>query len=466
MKHLKTIGLLLLVFSPMVGESQTITELDGKLRINQLDTDNDADSLLVKLPDGTLGLREAGSINGASEAGNNIQSKLYFGRPTLPAYESTEQAKLTAPDAAAGDSFGVSVSISGEYAIVGTPLDDDGGANSGSAYVFVRSGSTWTQQAKLTASDAAAGDQFGRSVSISGNYAIIGSVSNDDGGSNPGSAYVFVRSGSIWTQQAKLTAFDAAIGDQFGFSVSISGDYAIVGAIGDDDGGANSGSAYVFVRSGSTWTQQAKLTASDAAAGDQFGHSVSISGVYAIVGAWFGNDGGSDSGSAYVFVRSGSTWTQQAKLSASDAASNDLFGWSVSIFGDYAVIGAPYDDDSGFDSGSAYVFVRSGSTWTQQAKLAASDAAAGDNFGFSVSISGVYAIVGACSDNEGGSDSGSAYVFVRSGSTWTQQAKLTASDAALNDLYGVSVSISGDYAIVGAHLGDDGGSDSGSAYIY
>ena len=195
------------------------------------------------------------------------------------------QTKIVDGDAAAVDCFGTSVSISGDTALVGAYQDDDAGSDTGSAYVFVRSGDTWTQQAKLTASDAAAGDFFGYSVSVSGDTAIIGALRDDDAGSGSGSAYVFVRSGTTWTQQQKLTASDAAGEDQFGISVSIDGDTALVGAYDDDDAGAMSGSAYVFVRSGDTWTQQQKLTASDAAAGDFFSYSVSVSGDTALVGA-------------------------------------------------------------------------------------------------------------------------------------------------------------------------------------
>ncbi|MFC2041905.1 FG-GAP repeat protein, partial [Chloroflexota bacterium] len=320
---------------------------------------------------------------------------------------------------------------------------------------------------KLTAGDGSVEDWFGLSLAISGDTAVVGAYRDDDNGSDSGSAYVFVRSGTSWTQQAKLTASDGAGDDWFGSSVAISGDTAVVGAFYDDDNGADSGSAYVFVRSGTNWTQQAKLTASDGAAEDLFGSSVAISGDTAVVGA-DGNDdngdddNGADSGSAYVFVRSGSTWTQQAKLTASDGSEEDSFGRSVAISGDTAVVGAYRDDDNGSDSGSAYVFVRIiGSTWTQQAKLTASDGAADDRFGLSVGISGDTTVVGAYGDDDNGSESGSAYVFVRSGGTWTPHAKLTASDGAASDWFGLYVAINEDTAVVGAYRDDDNGSDSG-----
>jgi hypothetical protein len=405
-----------------------------------------------------------------------------------------QQQKLTAgADAGANDFFGISVSISsdGSTAIVGAFFGDDSWQpNSGSAYIFVRSGSSWTQQAKLTAgADAGAFDLFGHNVSISGDgsTAIVGARSDDDNGqSGSGSVYIFVRSGSSWTQQQKLTAgADAGASDQFGYSVSISSDgsTAIVGAdLDDDNGQSNSGSVYIFVRSGGTWTQQQKLTAgADAGASDNFGNSVSISsdGSTAIVGAYEDDDNGqTDSGSAYIFVRSGSSWTQQAKLTAgADAEYRDLFGYSVSISGDgsTAIVGARLDDDNGqSNSGSAYIFVRSGSSWTQQQKLTAgADAGGVDQFGYSVSISsdGSTAIVGAYEDDDNGqSNSGSVYIFVRSGGTWTQQQKLTAgADAGASDQFGISVSISSDgsTAIVGAYEDDDNGqSNSGSAYIF
>ena len=176
-----------------------------------------------------------------------IASILLLAGILLPAYAlSTEQAKLTASDPAAEDAFGGYVSISGDTAVVGSPFDDDGAGNSGSAYVFVRSAGTWTEQAKLTASDPAAAKQFGRSVSISGDTAVVGSPFDDDAGESSGSAYVFVRSGTTWMGE-KITASDAAAEDLFGRSVSISGDTAIIGAVGDDDEAEFSGAAYVYM---------------------------------------------------------------------------------------------------------------------------------------------------------------------------------------------------------------------------
>jgi hypothetical protein len=386
-----------------------------------------------------------------------------FASHTASGQVLNESAKLLASDGAADDRFGDSVSVSGDTAVVGAFYDDDAGTDSGSAYVYLRSGGVWTQQQKLTALDATGGDKFGYFVSIDGDTAIIGAP-----GDGLGSAYVFVRSGGVWTQQQKLTA--TATGGEYAYSVSVSGDTAVVGAHYDGSAGSYSGAAYVYVRSGGVWTEQQKLTASDAAAGDRFGGWVSVSGDTAVVGAADDdNAGGGNAGSAYVFVRSGTVWTQQRKLTASDAAADDFFGASVSVSGDTAVVGALFDDcAAGNNCGSAYVYVRSGVVWTEQQKLTASDAAASDEFGHSVSVSGDTAVVGAIlGDCAVSGDCGSAYVFVRSGVVWSQQQKLTASDAAVGDWFGVQVSVNGDTAVVGAYLDDHaGGSNAGSAYVF
>jgi hypothetical protein len=387
-----------------------------------------------------------------------------------------EQAKLVAADGAADDMFGWSVAISGDgnTAIIGAYEDDDKGTDSGSAYIYIRSGTSWSQQAKLVAADGATNDIFGISVAISsdGNTAIIGAIYDDDKGSNSGSAYIYIRSGTSWSQQAKLVPADGAGSDYFGKSVAISsdGNTAIIGAYADDDKGTDSGSAYVFTRAGTTWSQQAKLVPADGAASDLFGYSVAISsdGNTAIIGAYADDDKGSGSGSAYIYTRAGTVWSQQAKLVAADGAVSDQFGISVAISsdGNTAIIGAYDDDDKGTGSGSAYIYTRAGTVWSQQAKLVAADGAASDRFGYSVAISGDgnTAIIGAHYDDDKGTDSGSAYIYIRSGTTWSQQAKLVAADGANSDYFGYSVAISsdGNTAIIGAY----GDGTKGSAYIF
>ena len=378
------------------------------------------------------------------------------------------QVKIKPSDGSSSDDFGISVSIDGDYAIVGARYYDDDSdyyntkTNSGAAYIFKRSGTSWTQEAKLTASDASSSDYFGYSVSISGDYAVVGAYADDDNGSASGSAYVFKRSGTAWSQEAKLTGSDGASNDYFGISVAISDSLAIMGAYRKN---SYKGAAYIFKRSGTTWTQDTTLTASDGAASDYFGISVSISGNYAAVSAFRDDDKGTDSGSVYFFKRSGTTWSQDAKLSANDGQAYDYFGYSVSLSGDYAVVGAYLDNDKGSNAGSAYIFKYSGTSWAQEAKLTANDGASSDYFGYSVSISGDYTVVGTYRDDDKVTDSGSAYIFKRNGTTWSQHTKFTASDGAASDYFGWSVGMSGQTPVVGAIYDDDNGSNSGSAYI-
>src|SRR2546421_5417648 len=321
----------------------------------------------------------------------------------------------TAADPSTDKNFGYSVAISGDYAIIGGYGDT---ASKGAAYIFFRNASNWVMQAKLIADDGSFNDFFGYSVDISGDYAIVGAFNRTVGANNSqGAAYIFFRNGNAWTQQAKIIASDGGYADNFGISVGISGDYAIVGSY-QDAIGANTwqGSAYVFVRAGTLWTQQQKIIASDGAAGDNFGFDVAISGDYAIVGAYNHDVGATaNQGAAYIFIRSGTTWTQQPPITAGDASINKYFGYSVSISGNYAAIGA-YGDLSG--QGSAYVFIRFGSSWSQQHKLTAFDGTASDNFGYNIAISGDYLLIGSPNDDISFTNQGSAYLYKKNGSVW------------------------------------------------
>jgi len=385
----------------------------------------------------------------------------------LHAQPTNEIQKILGTSGSVGNVFGWSINVSGDYAIVGASSYENGGlSKAGAAYVFYNNSGNWEQQALLTASDASANDYFGWSVSISENYAIVGAYQAHDGGlADCGKAYIFSRNGSSWSEQAIITPSVQVANANFGNAVSISGDYAIVGCFRDKARAATplwmTGAAYIFKRDGTSWDEQQQLISDDLYYLDYFGSSVCISGDDVIVGAY--NAGVTYTtpkyGAAYVFTRSGTTWTQQSKLEASVQAHGDRFGQSVGISGDYAIVGANYVDSK---KGAAYAFNRSGTTWTQQTKMVASDAAVDDEFGFSVGISGDRAFVGAPYDDDGGVKSGSAYQFVRSGTSWSQNAKWLASDDAAGDYYGNSVSISNDYAFVGAPYDVD----RGSAYIF
>ena len=370
------------------------------------------------------------------------------------------QTKLTASDAAAGDHFGNSVSVHDDLVAVGARFNDDNGSASGSAYVYEKVNGVWTET-KLTASDAAAGDYFGNSVSVHDDLVAVGAHFNDDNGSASGSAYVYEKVNGVWTE-TKLTASDAAADDYFGFSVSVHDDLVAVGARFNDDNGSASGSAYVYEKVNGVWTET-KLTASDAAANDWFGNSVSVHDDLVAVGARYNDDGGSASGSAYVYEKVNGVWTE-TKLTASDAAAGDHFGNSVSVHDDLVAVGARFNDDNGSASGSAYVYEKVNGVWTET-KLTASDAAANDRFGNSVSVHDDLVAVGAFLNDDNGSNSGSAYVYEKVNGVWTET-KLTASDAAADDWFGFSVSVHDDLVAVGAFYNDDNGSNSGSAYVH
>ena len=375
---------------------------------------------------------------------------------------AVQQAKLLPEPVGIGgenSQFGRSVSVDGNRALVGGPNMID----SGVVYVLDYDGISWQKTAILQSTDAERFDEFGISVSLSGDRALVGARGDDDNGYGTGSAYVFDYDGMNWTQSAKLRASDGTMEDQFGWSVSLSGDRALVGAYRDSDNGSSSGSAYVFDYDGMNWSQSQKLTASDGAKDDFFGHSVSLSGDRVLVSASGDDDNGSSSGSAYVFDYDGMSWSQSAKLVASDGATSDGFSSSVSLSGDRVLVSAGGDDDNGFDSGSAYVFDYDGMNWNQSAKLVATDGASYDYFGSSVSLSGDRALMGALGHYL---DSGSAYVFDYDGLNWTQSAKLTQDNVVVADYFGVSVSLSGNRALVGAYGDDDSGTDSGSAYVY
>ena len=377
----------------------------------------------------------------------------------------SESSKLLASDGEYGDHFGHSVSLSENRALVSARSDDDNGDRSGSAYVFDFDGTSWSETAKLTASDGTALDVFGHTVSLSGNRVLIGAHGDGDDPWDSGSAYVFDFDGTFWNETAKLTASDAARNQFFGYSVSLSGDRALIGAIWDEDNGQRAGSAYVFEFNGTTWIETEKLVAIQGLSGVELGYSVSLSGDRALVGAPFDDENGRDSGAAFVFDFDKSTWSEEAKLIPSEGASRDLFGYSVSLCGDRAVVGAPFDDLKGKDSGSAYIFEFNGSSWIESVKLTADDAQAGDQFGYSVALSGNRILVGALRNDGSAVNTGSVYVFDYKGSTWTETAKLLSSDTG-RYAFGFSVVLMGDRALVGELLGEGIVSGSGAVYVF
>ena len=313
--------------------------------------------------------------------------------------------------------FGCSVGISGNKAIVGSSYDDDYGNKSGSAYVFHWDGVTWVEKQKLTASDASASELFGHSVGICDNRTVVGAYWDDDNGTDSGSAYIFSWNGTNWVEQQKITASDGAAGDNFGYSVAIDGNRVVVGAEEDDDNGDNSGSAYIFYWNGSSWVEQQKIVAGDGSAYDAFGVSVDISGDRAIVGASGDDDSGDSSGSAYIFYWNSTNWIQEQKIIASNGVYHDDFGRSVAIEGDRVIVGAHGTDRTYNDAGSVYYFEWDGSEWTEEQEILASDPKYGDMMGYTVSFNSNRAVFSGHhteSNNRG-------HLFKWTGSNWVEQ---------------------------------------------
>lgn len=301
-----------------------------------------------------------------------------------------------------------SVAISGDFAIMGMPFlglfvelyDQEG------AYVFKREGATWVFHSKLTPIDDPEWGDFGYSVAIDGNTAVVGGPSIGD----TGAVYIFKFNGAYWAQEAKLVPSDAAPGSSFGYSVAISSGSVIVGGTQAMYDGIQSGTAYVFTFDGNNWTKQAKLGPNSPSVYDSFGRSVDIDGDTAIIGAQHATNGGVQTGLAYVFSRNGSIWSQQALLASGDAAEGDTFGQSVSISGDHAVIGAPKAHNGGFQWGAAYLFKRNGTYWEELTKLVPTDTTEYFSFAHAVAIDGDTAMVGKLQDNELGID-GTVYFY-------------------------------------------------------
>jgi len=379
----------------------------------------------------------------------------------------TEQVELVHPSGSPGDRFGFSVGIEDVTVVVGAPYEDSLGSDAGGAHVFVRNGLSWSHQAELLPLGASARDHFGWSVSISGDTVVVGAPEDDDGGEDAGAAYVFVRTGTTWSQQAKLTASDAAALHSFGLSVAVLEDTIVVGAPSHGGGGTNAGAAYVFVRSGTLWTEQAQLLALDAEAGDVFGLSVSISHDDLVaVGAPLDDDVAADAGSAYVFERSGTTWTQDVKLLPSDGLAEDLFGKSVAIHDERVLVGSPQHDSVAEDSGSMYAYDRTAGVWSETYQVFPPLLlSAGDRYGGAVALDHHVMLVGARLDGEEAPGAGKAYSIIEEGGTFDAEV-LVASEAAGGDELGSSVDVSECWGVLGAPLDDTQGVDAGSAYVY
>ena len=288
----------------------------------------------------------------------------------------------------------------GDTLVVGAQFADARGDDSGLAYVFERKGGQWHPATVLSASDAAVGDQFGLTVSVSGETIVVGARLADSRAVDVGAAYIFARRTGNWQQVGKLMASDATGGDIFG-RVSIEADTILVTADLNDDRGSNAGKAYAFQNRRGAWVEVAKITASDGMTGDEFGISLALKGGTAVFGAAGSNARGDDSGAAYLFERRDGRWSQLARLTASDGTTRDAFGFAVAASNDTIVVGAPNHSGNGERAGAAYVFERRGDVWNQAGKLTASDAAPATWFGNAVAIGRDTIVVGMLTNGYG-----------------------------------------------------------------
>ena len=354
------------------------------------------------------------------------------------------------------DFFGLSVDIEGDRAVIGAPGAEQFGARAGSAYVFERVGGQWVQQFQLFRDDQANDDEFGISVAMDGNTIVVGAWLDDDYGNDSGSVYVYTTVLGSWFLQAKLLADDGKEGDRFGSSVAIEGDTIVVGAARSNYRGTNSGAAYVYTRSGGVWTQGLKLSPSDAGSGDHFGDEVKIKGNRIAVGATGLFVSNSIGGAVYMYSRSGNgPWIEGASLGAGYAQVGSGFGGSIDLGTSSIVIGSSNSFEHGSSGvGSAYVFTTNdgGDTWALQEKLIADDGLTNDSFGRGVAISSddQTVIIGADGDDTViGTNSGSAYVFTRVGGGFIQREKLLPLTGP--GLFGASIDLdAGSNLIIGA----------------
>lgn len=418
-----------------------------------------------------------------------------------------QEAYVKPPSVGAGDQFGTYQAAWGDTIVVGAPLDDgptDTLTNSGAAYVLVRSGTSWVVAQVLRASNAGAGDGFGRAVAIHGDTIVVGADTEDgvgDAMTDAGAAYVFVRAGGVWTEQAVLRGSTGAAGDCGGRGVAVWGDVVAVGA---ECKSFNTGAVYMFRRAGTTWAETQIVTPDNPSQNDHFGEPLQLWEDTLLVSADLEDTTAGDSGAAYVFVHDVAvdTWEQEQMLKASNAGTSDKFGWRVALMGDTAVVAANDEDSSATtilhgssstnntstNSGAVYVFERSGTTWTEKAYVKPPNTGTSDNFGQSIGLWGdtlavraIYedsqtrGVFDAAQTDDLSNNAGAVYVFTRTGSTWSFSRYLKSSNSDADDNFGDGVIVWGDTVIAGCDHedsasvstpSDNSAVEAGAAYVF
>jgi hypothetical protein len=384
---------------------------------------------------------------------------------THSAFAQTEQ-KIAPTNGASSDELGRSVCVRGDVAIAGATLDSETNPNQGSAYVFRFDGVNWVEEQKLIAPDGMTDDNFGKSVAIEGDFAVVGAPLTDDNGTNSGSVYFYKFDGTTWNFEQKIFPNIPALGDEFGLAVSLDNGKLLIGAPKEDGSVTNNrGAAYFFSYNGSIWVEDQKVFYGFSSNDDFFGYSVDLDDDRAVVSAYLDDDNGVNSGSAFVYDFDGSTWIETQKLIASNGATGDAFGFSVSVEDDKIACGAYANSTKGLGTGAVYIFELAG-TWTEDTILYASDFNLDDWFGYSLEMDSTSLAIGSFHNDDLGAESGSCYFFRHTGTDWIEEFNLLSSDGVLGDEYGFDVSVDGMQLLVGSPMDDDNGTNSGSLYFY
>ncbi|WP_249332002.1 FG-GAP repeat protein [Pseudoalteromonas rubra] len=387
---------------------------------------------------------------------------------TALAGHSVAQDRLLANDGKAQDYFGYGAAIDGNTVLVGAHQADVNGIKDGGVgYVYVLGDKGWQQQGKLVAEPLFADGTLGGKVVLNNNIAMLGGMRRDDKGEDAGAVVAFERNADTWTQTQIFTAPDAKPGDAFGQSLALTDTTLVIGAPRNDTKANDAGAAYIFQRTGNGWRYHSKIMASDGTAGDLFGIDVAVDGNTIVVGADLHDKTAENAGAVYVYVLKDNQWQQQAKLMASDGGDTDIFGVRVAISGDTALISARRDDVEGLgvDAGSAYIFERNGTRWTEAQKLTSPDGAADDRFGRGVALSGDMAIISAMNHDAQGKDTGALYVYKKRADGWYYSSKVVAKNAQPGDQLGWNVGLSDGKAVIATPHHDANGKESGAVYV-
>lgn len=369
-----------------------------------------------------------------------------------------EIQKIIADDGSAGDYFSISIDASDQTLVIGV------NENKEAAYIYNKMGDSWVFQQKLTGSDTVSGDRFGRAVAISGDMMAISAPLDDDGGTDTGSVYIFKNVAGTWTQVQRLVTSDRGNNDQVGHNLVMQGHTLLVGVSRDDDINSNAGAIYVFNRTGDVWSQAQKLTPADLGANDNMGTKISLSGNILVAGVAPHNG---SAGAAYVYTKSAGTWSLTTKLLPQDPAAGSLFGSSVGIYGQTILIGSSSSSAGGTNRGAAYIFENEGGTWQEAQKLVASDAADSDRFGYTVELGENIALISAVAASPSAAQEGKVYIFSIVGGEWTERKILTVSDPAASGFMGRSLLLRNGQALIGSYNFDTPrGVDAGALYVF